>query len=58
MSNGDRIPIDYPLTLMVGSGAYDESEDYEYVDPTYDAPEVVEGVDGGDVDEFVEVNEP
>ena len=58
VSNGDRIPIDYPLTLMVGSGAYDESEDYEYVDPTYDAPEIVEGVDGGDVDEFVEVNEP
>ena len=37
ISNGDRIPIDYPLTLIVGSGMYDESEDYDYVDPAYDA---------------------
>ena len=36
VSNGDRIPIDYPLVLMVGSGTYDDSEDFEYVEPGYD----------------------
>ena len=52
ISNGDRVPIDYPLTLMVGSGTYDETEDIDYVDPTYQPPEE------NDVDEFEEVPEP
>lgn len=31
---GDRVPIDVPLTLMVGSGTYDDSlMDINYVDP-------------------------
>ena len=54
VSNGDRIPIDYPLTLMVGSGAYDESDSIEYVGSanSYDM------TDEGNVDEFVEITEP
>lgn len=48
VSNGDRIPIDYPLTLMVGKGTIDDNEDIEYIDPTYMS----------EVDEFVEVKEP
>lgn len=55
VSNGDRVPIDYPLTLMIGKGNYDESEDLEFVDPTY-AIDPTEGM--GEVDEFVEVQEP
>ncbi len=51
VSNGDRIPIDYPLTLMVGKGTFDDSADIEYVDPTYAPSE-------GDIDEFEEVLEP
>lgn len=30
VSNGDRIPIDFPLTLLVGRGSYDEAEDTEF----------------------------
>ena len=54
VSNGDRIPIDYPLTLMVGSGAYDESDSIDYVGSEYST--IV--TDEGDVDEFEEVKEP
>ena len=49
VSNGDRIPIDYPLTLMVGKGTIDDAEDIEYIDPSYP---------NGEVDEFEEVKEP
>lgn len=48
-------PIDYPLTLMIGKGNYDESEDVEFVDPTY-AIDPTEGM--SEVDEFEEVKEP
>lgn len=51
VSNGDRIPIDYPLTLMVGKGTVDDTDDIEYIDPTY-TPE------DGDMDDFEEVKEP
>ena len=54
VSNGDRVPIDYPLTLMVGSGTYDESSDVNYIDGGYSSNETGEG----DVDEFEEVTEP
>lgn len=61
VSNGDRIPIDYPLTLMIGTGTYDEDdvELDEYVDPTYDA-NPTDGMDdvSGGVDEFEEVTAP
>ena len=52
VSNGERVPIDYPLTLMVGNGSIGEMEDFEYVDPSYAAP------DNDDIDEFVEITEP
>lgn len=51
VSNGDRIPIDYPLTLMVGKGTVDDTDDIEYIDPAY-TPE------NGDMDDFEEVKEP
>ncbi|MBQ8064301.1 MAG: PASTA domain-containing protein [Prevotella sp.] len=51
VSNGDQVSIEYPLTLLVGKGAYDDTEDVEYADPTYDATQESE------VDEFVEVEE-
>ena len=54
ISNGDRVPIDYPLTLMVGSGAYDESDSVDYVSSDY----AIDVTDEGDVDEFEEVKEP
>ena len=54
VSNGDRVPIDYPLTLMVGSGTYDESADVDYVD-SGSSPYMS---NEDDVDEFVEVSEP
>jgi len=57
VSNGDRIAIDYPLTLMVGSGTYDESSDVDFVESAYGYGDIV--VDsGGAIDEFVEVTEP
>ena len=54
VSNGDRVPIDYPLTLMVGSGTYDDSSDVDYVDSNY----ANDAMDDGDVDDFEEVTEP
>ena len=54
VSNGDRVPIDYPLTLMVGSGTYDESADVDYVD-SGSSPDMS---NEDEVDEFVEVSEP
>ena len=56
VSNGDRVPIDNPLTLMVGSGTYDESTDVDYVDSNYDGDQT--GTENGDVDDFEEVTEP
>ena len=62
VSNGDRIPIDYPLTLMVGIGSYDEDEITldDYVDPTYDAnpTDGMTGMGNAEVDEFEEVTAP
>ena len=52
VSNGDRIPIDYPLTLLVGGGGLGESDEYEYVDQSYTP------VEDTQVDEFEEVPEP
>ena len=48
ISNGDRIPIDYPLTLMVGKGTFDDADSILYV----------ESVGESEVDEFEEVKEP
>ena len=61
VSNGDRIPIDYPLTLMIGTGMYDEDdvELDDYVNPTYDA-NPTDGMDdvSGGVDDYEEVTAP
>lgn len=48
ISNGDRIPIDHPLTLMVGKGTFDDADSILYVEP----------VGESEVDEFEEVKEP
>jgi hypothetical protein len=51
VSNGDRLSTDYPLTLMVGKGTFDDTEDVDYVNPIYDPVE-------GETDDFEEVTEP
>lgn len=50
VSNGDRIPIDHPLTLMVGKGTYEEMEDMDYGDSSIE--------ESGETDDFVEVTAP
>jgi beta-lactam-binding protein with PASTA domain len=53
VSTGDMVSVDSPLTLMIGSGTYDqEDEDLDYVEPEY------RRMLGEDVDEFEEVEEP
>ena len=53
VSTGDMVSIDSPLTLMIGSGMYDqEDEDLDYVEPEY------RQMLGEEVDEFEEVTEP
>ena len=54
VSNGDRVPIDYPLTLLVGNGSIGELDDYEYVDTSSPSIET----EYGGVDEFEEVKVP
>lgn len=63
VSNGDRVAIDYPLTLMIGTGSYDEDDAVldDYVEPTYEA-DPTEGMNApsttGEVDDFEEVTAP
>ena len=53
ISSGDVISIETPLTLMIGSGTYDDEEEaVDYVEPEYRMME------SGDTDEFEEVKEP
>ena len=53
VSTGDMVSIDSPLTLMIGSGMYDqEEEDLDYVEPEYRL------MLGEEDDEFEEVTEP
>ena len=52
VSNGDRIPIDYPLTLLVGGGNISDTDEFEYVDQSYSQPEEMQA------DEFEVVTEP
>lgn len=55
VSNGDRVSIDFPLTLMVGSGIFDEDYvDADYVEPTYS---VESAGNANEVDDFEEVKE-
>ena len=51
VSNGDRVSIDHPLTLMVGKGTIEDLDDIDMVG----AEEVEES---GDADDFEEVKEP
>lgn len=55
VSNGDRVPIDYPLTLLVGNGSLGETDDYEYVEST---PTPLYDSEFDETDEFEEVKEP
>ena len=48
---GDHVSIDYPLTLMIGSGEYDSDEEIEYIEPEYRMME------SGNIDEFEEIVE-
>ena len=48
ISNGDRITMDYPLTLMVGKGTFDDADSILFVEPARES----------EVDEFVEVSAP
>ena len=52
VSNGDRISIDHPLTLIVGKGTFEDLDDVDMVD----AEDAEAG--NGAVDEFEEVKEP
>lgn len=45
ISNGDRITMDYPLTLMVGKGTFDDADSILFVEPARES----------EVDEFVEI---
>ena len=68
VSTGDMVSIDSPLTLMVGSGMYDEENDYiDYVEPGYQqflqsgddtGGDISVDTGGDDIDEFEEVREP
>lgn len=56
---GDKVPVDDYLTIQVGNGQRDSTEEIDYID----APEPVHEDDGfedegGDVDEFHEVHGP
>lgn len=54
LSAGDLASIAYPLTLVLGNGKYDSSnDDIDYVDPDF----MLDG-DMGDTDDFEEVPEP
>jgi beta-lactam-binding protein with PASTA domain len=54
VSTGDMVSIDSPLTLMIGSGMYDqEEEDLDYVEPSYQ--EFMQSQSDDDIDEFEEV---
>ena len=48
---GDNVSIDNPLTLMIGSGAYDSDEELDYIEPEYRM------MKSGNTDEFEEVGE-
>ena len=48
---GDHVSIDFPLTLMIGSGEYDSDEEIEYIEPEYRMME------SGNIDEFEEIVE-
>ena len=48
VSNGDRVPIDYPLTLLVGRGVADSLDELGILEDSL-------ATVNGDTDSFVEV---
>ena len=52
VSSGERISIEQPLTLLIGSGQYGMDEDIGVVEPEYQM-----GDGNGDVDDFEEIKE-
>lgn len=54
LATGDRVPIDHPLTLVIGDGKYaDGFADIDVSEPEYAGDEF-----GGETDEFEEVTVP
>lgn len=54
LATGDRVPIDHPLTLVIGDGKYaDGFADVDVSEPEYEGE-----VFGSDIDEFEEVSAP
>lgn len=54
LSTGDRVPIDYPLTLMIGDGRYADG----FADIDSGVPDGFVEDFSGDIDEFEEVSTP
>ena len=54
LSTGDRVPIDYPLTLMIGDGRYADG----FADIDSGEPDGFVEDFSGDIDEFEEVSTP
>ena len=48
---GDRVSIDNPLTLMIGSGEYDSDEEVDYIEPEY---RMMESGNANELEEAVE----
>lgn len=53
---GDRVPVDQPLTIVVGNGKRSSNDNVEYVDPDEQTEDV--SIDEGDEDNFEEVTGP
>ena len=51
VASGDRVSIDNPLTLMIGSGEYDSDEEIDYIEPEY---RMMESGDASELEEVVE----
>ena len=55
---GNKVSIDDWVTIQVGNGQRDSTEDIDYIDTPYPAEEGIIENEGGDVDEFKEVQGP
>ncbi len=55
---GNKVSIDDWVTIQVGNGQRDSTEDIDYIDTPYPAEESIIENEGGDVDEFKEVQGP
>ena len=53
VNTGDRVSVEYPLTLIIGNGRYGEDDDIDYTEPEMAYPE--EQIGG--FDDFEEVDE-